>query len=492
MIKITQINNTWLQITGSDNELHFIHRFFNVLKSGSQFSTAYKTNRWDGKISFFKKRDRTIFVGLVNTLIDFCKKQEYKYKVELFNKDDFSISKKELKNFIEMLNIPGKFEEREYQLEYVLQSLNEKRIINLSATGSGKSYMIYLLLRYIRLKIEEHQKILIIVPTAQLSEQLYRDFENYGWKDIQYGCCRIYSGMEKQFNRQVIISTWQSLDKINKEFLKSFLENVRCVIVDEVHKLKGTKLIRGILEEVHNADLRFGFTGTLDFKDKCDQYLFEGLIGGINQFVTTKELQDDGTLSKLEINFYFLNYGKLKYISNYDKELNFIHKHEGRKEFLTNKILSKCENNTLILWGRNREYGKSCFECVQKKYTDKEVYYIDGTIPIEHRMMIIDKMEKQKNIILVASYSTFSTGINLRNLHNIVLWTPIKAKITLLQSIGRGLRIYENKTLKVWDLCDMLFQDGADMNYTLRHGLNRLRSYEKEKFKYFLKKSLIN
>lgn len=487
MIIINQINNTYLQLEGPDEELLKVYKHFNVYTKNYQFNKMYKSNIWDGKIKYFNKKNRTLYSGLLTELKNFLQKKKINYKENLLKTKNYEITKSELQEFIQSLDIPKEFEERNYQLNYILESLSKKRLLNVSITGSGKSFMIYVLIRYLITKIDG--QVILIVPSAYLVEQMYKDFQNYGWKSIKKECSRHYSKTEKDYNKKLIITTWQTLQNIENDKLENLLNNLKCIIIDEVHVLENTKYIKKFLEAAENVELRFGFTGTLKFESDVDKFLFNGLIGESNQFIDYKDLEKINAISTSEIQINMLKHPPV-HLLNYEREKKYIHESDLRKKALLEIQKSSNQKNSLYLFGFQKENGKNLIKYLREFLPERDFYYIDGDIPIPEREIIVQKMENNKNMDIVASYGTFSKGVNLRNIHNIYFWTPLKSYFSIIQSIGRGLRNYKDKHLIVYDLIDII--NTIEFNYSLKQGLARIRYYKQHKFNLEFNKMNIN
>ena len=217
----------------------------------------YRNKYWDGKIRLFSNHTGEIYVGLLDKLIQFCEDHNYTYEFEdneyyglPFQTNDL-ISREGVKDYMYSIckHVP-----RDYQIE-VYDALKHNRKLLISSTASGKSLMIYSIVRYY---VEKKQSILIVVPTTSLVEQMYKDFEDYGW-DVGSFCHKIYAGKERETNSQVIITTWQSIYKLPRKYFERF----SVVIGDEAHQFKSKSLI-SIMTKLSDAKYRFGFTGTLD------------------------------------------------------------------------------------------------------------------------------------------------------------------------------------------------------------------------------------
>jgi superfamily II DNA or RNA helicase len=362
---------------------------------------------------------------------------------------------------------------RDYQIEGVYDALKHNRKLLISPTASGKSLMIYSLVRYY---VERGQKILVVVPTTSLVEQMYKDFEDYSWDASSY-CHKIYSGREKTNNSPVTITTWQSIYKLERGFFEDF----DVVIGDEAHLFKSKSLIQ-IMTKLHHAKYRFGFTGTLD-GTQTHKWVLEGLFGPSYKIIRTSELMEKGHVSKLDIRCLVLKH-KPRIFATYEDEVQFIISHDKRNNFIKNLSLD-LKGNTLILFSRVETHGKPLYELIYNaKKANRKVFFIHGGVDTEERELVREITEREEDAIIIASYGVFSTGINIRNLHNVIFASPSKSRIRNLQSIGRVLRKGKNKTkAMLYDISDDCTYNSRK-NYTLNHLIERIKIYNEEKFNY--------
>jgi len=362
---------------------------------------------------------------------------------------------------------------RDYQVEGVCDALKHNRKLLISPTASGKSLMIYSLVRYY---VNKHEKILLVVPTTSLVEQMYKDFQDYGW-DAETYCHRIYSGKEKTNEFPVTITTWQSVYKLDR----SFFEDYGVIIGDEAHLFKSKSLIE-IMTKLHHAKYRFGFTGTLD-GTQTHKWVLEGLFGPSYKVTRTDELMQQGHLSQLDIQCLVLKHPPQKF-EKYEDEIQYLISHEQRNKFITNLTLD-LKGNTLLLFSRVEAHGAVLFDQINtNKRGDRKVFFIHGGVDTEERELVREITERENSAIIVASYGTFSTGINIRNLHNVIFASPSKSRIRNLQSIGRVLRKGKNKTKAVlYDISDDCTCNSRK-NYTLNHLIERIKIYNEENFNY--------
>jgi len=362
---------------------------------------------------------------------------------------------------------------RKYQIEGVYDALKHNRKLLISPTASGKSLMIYSLVRYY---VDKGQKILLVVPTTSLVEQMYKDFLDYGWDADSY-CHRIYSGKEKSNDASVTITTWQSVYKLER----SFFEEYNVIIGDEAHLFKSKSLIQ-IMTKLHHAKYRFGFTGTLD-GTQTHKWVLEGLFGPSYKVTRTDELMRQGHLSQLDIQCLVLKHSPQKF-ETYEDEIQYLISHDQRNNFIKNLSLD-LKGNTLVLFQRVESHGAVLYEKINNnKGDDRKVFFIHGGVDTEERELVREITERENNAIIVASYGTFSTGINIKNLHNVIFASPSKSRVRNLQSIGRVLRKGKNKVkATLYDISDDC-STKTRRNYTLNHFIERIKIYNEEKFNY--------
>ena len=460
-----------------------ISDYFSFFVPGYKFMPAYKNKVWDGKIKLFNRMTGELSAGLYVYLIKFAAERSYTLDTE---ESDYGLPVPDqlplqsLPDLLADAKLP--FQPRDYQYDAIETALKRSRAILLSPTGSGKSFIIYLIAKYWLQSIADGNasKVLVIVPTTSLVEQMHQDFVDYGQdsRDMH----KIYSGKDKDTDRAIVISTWQSIYKLPKKWFEQF----GMVLGDECHGFK-SKSLSSIMNKATEAKYRYGFTGTLD-GTQTHKLVLEGLFGPVYQVTTTKALQDNETLAALDIKVLLLNYsdnirkefGK----QTYQDEINFIIGNESRNNFIRNLAVSTT-GNTLVLYQRVDAHGKPLYDLINNKVEQgRKVFFVSGDTATSDREAIRKIVEKQSNAIIVASLGTFSTGINIRNLHNIIFASPSKSQIKVLQSIGRGLRQSDNGvTTKLFDVADDLHW-GKRNNFTLMHSAERVKIYDKEQFKY--------
>jgi len=463
-----------------ESEVHIYYELadqFTFEVPGAKFSPAYKKKFWDGKIRLFNINTKEIYVGLLDRVVQFCKDHGYTYEfIESkyyglpFEVND-NISKEGVKDYMTAIS---KYKPRDYQIEGVYDALRHNRKLLISPTASGKSLMIYSIVRYF---VETGKNTLIVVPTTSLVEQMYKDFADYGW-DVGSYCHKIYAGKERETDSQVIITTWQSIYKLPRKYFERF----SVVVGDEAHQFKSKSLI-SIMTKLSDAKYRYGFTGTLD-GTQTHKWVLEGLFGPSYKIIKTEELMKKGHLAKLDINVLLLKHPPNKF-ETFEDEIKYIIGHDRRNKFIKNLALD-LKGNTLILYARVEGHGQPLYEMINNSniIENRNVFFIHGGVDTEDREKVREITEQENNAIIVASYGTFSTGINIKNLHNVIFASPSKSRIRNLQSIGRVLRKGNKKTsATLYDIADDISYKSR-RNYTLNHLIERIKVYNEENFNY--------
>jgi superfamily II DNA or RNA helicase len=487
-MRISKKNEVYLVISDmTDSDKKELTEFFTFEVPGFKFMPMYRSRMWDGKIRLFSPATGEIYVGLLQYIRVFCQKNGIDYILEEGVENERAIVRQVVRDFIRSLKPKsgGKsLKVRDYQIDAVHHCISRNRALIVSPTASGKSLVIYSIIRYYHMM---GLKTLILVPTTSLVEQMYTDFEDYGWSSGTY-CQKVYQGHDRKVTKDVVISTWQSLYKMPKKYFEDF----GCVIGDEAHMFKA-KSLTGIMTKLHSCKYRFGLTGTLD-GCQTHQLVLEGLFGPVEKVITTKKLIDNKSLADLKIKCIILKHENIRERMTYAEELQFLGEHERRNEFLAG-LLMHLPGNTLCLYQLVEKHGKPLHEAVKKIQSEgyfddkmRKIFFIYGKTSTIEREEIRSIVEGETNSITIASYGTFSTGINIRNIHNIVLASPSKSRIRVLQSIGRGLRQGDNKdSVLIFDIADdMTFRKQS--NFTLNHFQKRISIYATEQFNYEITK----
>ena len=485
-ILVRKLNHANLHIECESGTAQELREFFSFFVPGYRFMPAYKNRVWDGKIRLFDANSGELPAGLFYHLEQFANSRKYIVESEKTQygmpHENATVDIQQLTNYIDSLGLP--FRPYTYQLQGIEEGLKRKRAILISPTGSGKSLIIYVLVKYwlhlltSGLKYPKGGRVLVIVPTTGLVEQMFGDFKSYG--QDERGMHRIYSGKDKTFDAAICISTWQSIYKLPKMWYDQF----GMIIGDECHGFK-SKSLMNIMNKATEAAYRFGTTGTLD-GTQTHELVLQGLFGPIHRVTSTKQLQDDNTLAQLHIKRIVLDYGEKERLDfgprPYMDEIDYIVTNTKRNKFIRNLAIDQ-KGNTLVLYNYVDKHGKPLFDLITDKADEeRKVFFVSGKTDTADREAIRGIVEKQKNAIIVASLGTFSTGINIKNLHNIIFASPSKSQIRVLQSIGRGLRKSENnEATTLYDITDDLSWKGRK-NFAFIHSEERVKIYEKEKF----------
>lgn len=492
------------------------------------FTPAFKNHFWDGKIKLLDLKTRLLSLGLHSHVADYCKDNDYKvvYNDPIDVEAPFSVE--EFKRMLNSLKLSTMTEEGrveiipyDFQEKAVIHAIQANRSLILSPTASGKSLILYIYIRYYLAKLNPKSKILIIVPTTNLVQQLYTDFEDYAAKinwNVESNCHMIFDGAEKYTNKRVIISTWQALavkrrlpkeirDEMTKFQIKKWNKAAPYILKDDyfkqfevvcgdeahLHAQEDSGQLTEIMSKLINAKYRIGTTGTL--KDtKIHHLILEGIFGKVYQTTTTREMMDRKQAAELVIKCLQLQYPdterKKMRKATYPEEMDFLLAHTVRNAFIRNLALS-LDGNTLVLFERVETHGKILHELIAEKISeDRKLFYVHGKTKTIDRNLVRKIVETELNAIMVCSFGTFSTGVSIRNINNIIFASPTKAKIRVLQSIGRGLRLSKRKFMvTLFDISDDLSYWNKNRtevrdNYSLQHFTERVNFYNAEDFFY--------
>lgn len=461
---VSKVNEVFMRVDCDDGLARDLYDFFSFTVPGAKFMPSVKNRYWDGKVRLFSLKTKRIYIGLLPYVDEFCRERGYEFDGitdVIGEKTDIKFDLK--KYFMKEYNLP--FEPRDYQMEAVETTIKYGRQLLLSPTASGKSLIIYLLARWY------NKKTVIIVPTTSLVEQMTKDFIDYGYTEP---VCKIYSGQEV-FDAPITVTTWQSFAKAPKDVLDSF----DVVIGDEAHLFKATTL-KGILEKMKTTAIRVGTTGTLDGSE-VHRLQLEGLFGPVKKVITSSQLIEEGTIAKIDIDCIILKHQKCHKMS-YQEEMDYLVSNQERNHFITN-LVANLRGNTLVLFQYIEKHGQPLWEMFNPRIQGT-LHYVHGETDVEDRESVREIVERSDDNVILASYGTFSTGINIKRIDNIVFASPSKSRIRNLQSIGRGLRKADGKdSMRLFDIADDLQCD----NYTLAHLKERINIYSEENFPYEIK-----
>lgn len=485
MISIEKISEVYIRVYTDQSIAQELSDFFTFEVPGARFTPQYKAKIWDGKIRLYDLHRKTLYVGLLKYVQDFAERNEYPITYLNQVTNTTSIDTETVKKFAEFLKPCSRGEPiqiRDYQIEAVTKAINDERTLLLSPTASGKSFIIYTLMRY---HLEHGRKCIIVVPTTSLVEQMYSDFVDYSsgnsWK-VSSNCQKLYSGFTKEVTSNVLITTWQSIYKQPA----SWFENFDVIFGDEAHQFKA-KSLGQVMEKTSKARYRIGTTGTID-NSKVHKLVLEGLFGPVYKVTTTKQLMDTNQVANLKITALVMKYNeeirKLVSKADYQTEMKFIISHDKRNKFIRNLALN-CEGNTLVLFQQVEKHGKILHKLIEEKAAEgRHIFFIYGGTDTEIREQVRKIMDKENDAIVIASYGVYSTGINIPSIENVIFASPSKSKIRNLQSIGRGLRLKNGKThCNLYDISDDLCYKSYK-NHTIKHLAERLKIYSEEQFKY--------
>ncbi len=485
ILNVEQKNAVHLVVTGDSGVRMELSEYFSFKPQGYQFSPAYKNRMWDGTIRLYQPLKPVLYVGLFPRLRKFCEERGYQLDAPDHLMNGETVPEDYGHELAAELKVPFKL--RDYQNSYIVDAIKDGRSLSLSPTSSGKSLIIYLIMQHYA-QAYEH-RTLIIVPTISLVHQMAGDFVEYGFDGNMIH--KIQGGAEKNTDKPVVVSTWQSLMKQPKDWFNQF--NV--VLGDEAHTFQA-KSLQKIMESLSQCYYRHGFTGTLKSEEsKTHRLVLEGCFGSVRKHVTTKDLIDQGTVADFNIkaivlshdkparkNFY-TEFKKIKEAQKrYPAEREYLVNHHKRNMFIRNLLWSLEGQNNLVLFDLVEKHGKILEPLLQKD--DRQLHFIYGATKGEERERIRHMIEndpiKQHNIL--ASYGVFSTGVNLKKLDNVIFASGSKSEIKVLQSIGRTLRKGNGADkATLYDITDDLTH-GSFENYTLQHFKKRIDIYGTEEF----------
>ncbi|MGL4523041.1 MAG: DEAD/DEAH box helicase family protein [Bacilli bacterium] len=483
---------SFVKVEADYNIICEMRDYFSFEVDGYKFNPRFRAGFWDGKIRLMEL-DGTLPVGLVSMAKMFASNMDYEISIDPRLDVKPQLTRSEFDQWVGSLDIYAgntKIDPHWYQGDSVFHAINKRRATLNLPTSAGKSLIQALLSRWFLENYES--KVLVIVPTTSLVNQMQDDFVDYRLFPRQ--AIGLMGGGKKNFcspDSVVVVSTWQTAVKQSPEWFKQF----GMLLVDECHLSTG-KSISTLVKNMRHCEYKFGLSGSLkDGKANVLQYI--GMFGDVFRPVDTAKLMEDGQVAQLEVKSVMIKYPDeecAKYSSlDYAQEIKVITNHKKRNLWvcaLAQKLAQRDENVLLLF--KHTAHGKMMYDHLKAKYGDK-VHYISGETKSETRVALRGTAENDTGLIIVASYGVLSTGVSIKRLHHLIFSHPIKSKVTVLQSIGRVLRKHGTKTEAiVWDLCDILAQrtkTGAKnpykkINYAFKHALERIKRYNEEKFSY--------
>ena len=487
-------NKQFLRVDeASEMEVEQLNITFNRRIESWRFHPLVKKGLWDGYISYIKD-DKWIPAGLWREVMTMCKQYKYELKLNgvtrLF---DTSIKAADFEAWAMDFFDGSEIQPRDYQIEAAYNILKFRNCLSELATSAGKTLISFMAVAYL-LEKQKAGRILFIVPNVSLVVQASEDFMDYNWRNqVNIKVQQIYSGQKIRPGRNVVIGTYQSLVKKDKEYFEQF----DAVIVDETHKAK-SQSIKTILQKCTGANYKFGLSGTIPKANTLDRLTPMAYTGPVITEVSANFLQNEGHIAGCKVKVIKMDYAaeatknafremsQNRYESKdvYKFESNYVIQSPGRLAFICN-IISRVKGNSLVLFHRI-EHGKKIYEKLRQE-SDKNVYYVDGNTDKDIREEYKKKMEAGAEVVIVASYGTFSTGISINKIHNIFFTESFKSEVIIRQSIGRGLRKHKSKTaVNIIDFVDDLSSPDWD-NYLIRHSKARQKIYREQKFPFEVK-----
>jgi superfamily II DNA or RNA helicase len=494
-MKITLTENKqFLRVDeASEMEVEQLNISLNRRIENWRFHPLVKKGLWDGYISYIKD-DKWIPSGLWREVMSICK--DYKFDLEIdgvMRMFDTAIKQEDFTEWAEAYFEGNEISPRDYQIEAAFNILKFRNCLSELATSAGKTLISFMAVSYL-LEKEKAGRILFIVPNVSLVVQASEDFMDYNWRNqTNIKIQQIYSGQKIRPGRNVVIGTYQSLVKKDKEYFQQF----DAVIIDETHKAK-SQSIKTILSKCTSANYRFGLSGTIPKPNTLDRLTLMAYTGPVITEVSANFLQNEGHIAGCKVKVIKMDYApeatknafremsQNRYESKdvYKFESNYVIQSPGRLAFICN-IISRVKGNSLVLFHRI-EHGKKIYEKLRQD-SNKSVYYVDGNTDKDIREEYKKKMEAGVEVVIVASYGTFSTGISINKIHNIFFTESFKSEVIIRQSIGRGLRKHKSKdSVNIIDFVDDLSSPDWD-NYLIRHAKARQKIYREQKFPFEVK-----
>ena len=492
-MELTLSDNKKFLIINSCTELEYEQLKTSLTKKieGWRFHPLVKKGVWDGNITFLKKNK--IPAGLWKEIVDICKEYDFQLSLngvtKIFDQD---LSEDSFRAWVDdFFKQHSELKPREYQIDAAFKILKYRRCLAELATSAGKTLISFMVIAYM-MEVLGKKRILMIVPNVSLVIQATGDFEEYNMGRVPIRVQQIYSGAKLRSSSNIVVGTYQSLTKKEEDYFEQF----DAVLVDETHKAKANS-IQSIMDKCWHCDYRFGLSGTIPKRGTVNRLSLMSAMGPLVTQVKANFLQEEGFISNCKVLQFHMDYAtdsqkeSFAFLSRnprdrkklFDLERNFINQHERRLKFVTG-VIGKCKGNSLVLFHKIT-YGEAIYQKLRET-TDKKIYYVDGSISSDLREDFKARMEKGDDIIIVASYGTFSTGISIKKIHNIFFTESFKSEVIIRQSIGRGLRKHHTKdTVKIYDFIDDFRwkdNDGDWTNYTYRHGIERRKIYREEKF----------
>lgn len=504
---IQKVDETWIKIlTDKSIELDIQEHF--SFKSNNEYDPRIAKGQWDGVIRLYNRQTKKLYFGLLLELLQYLTTMNFSYDIDSAllpsndQLDDEDID--ELINFIDPHCNGSKIVPYDYQRDAFKYMMNMSRTVCLAATSAGKSLIIYLALRaYLLMPEFKGKHIFISVPSIALVEQLFSDFDDYSnkpnrdWNPVHY-IQKVSGKYTKEITKPVVITTWQSMQNLPLWIY----EDIGGIFVDEAHSASAS-VLGNIIKNCTKSIFRHGLTGSLN-NFEADVLVIQGLLGPKKKFVTAKELIDQNRASKLLIHASIIEYPeekcqelhtikhdiKEKYKNNpykkkqigmmsWNAELDFLNEMEERRKLICD-FVHTVKGNSIILFDRVENFGIPLYGMYKAIYPDETCFLIVGDVSGDAREKIRNCLEQYDNAKIFASFGTMKQGVSIKKLHNAFLLTSGKAKIKIIQTLGRLMRLHKTKQhALVFDMIDDLTYQKSP-NISLNHAKDRIKLYHTE------------
>lgn len=502
-------NHSYGKLEGDYPTIMELWEQFSFYVPGYRFMPSYERGTWDGKIRLVNISTREFPVGLIGTLIEWCKTNEIEYTVD----PQLISTVGSTEPVLEFLNNQRFFSKgteifpRDDQKYAIIRAITEKRCINICPTSFGKSLCIFAQALW---HINNGRKVIIVVPSVNLVRQFANDIIDYctdenGITHRLPVMQQIFAGQSKDIDPEtnICITTWQSIYNLDKSWINQF----DCIILDEAHK-GSAKCIKEVFDTAETVEYRTGWTGSLKSSSITGMQA-EALIGPIKVITDTAALMDAGVVADLTIQMVRFNYDTemVKQLKDYfdikrkttgkptyTDEIKFLETNVQRNTTIV-KMAGMFKNTGLLLY-THQAHGKELYRIARSMFPSKNIYKIDGSAVIRNdtRYKTYEELksviENEEDAILICSFGVFSTGVSIKNINYIFFTVPIKSYVRTIQSIGRGLRVSKSKTkVMLIDIVDDLCgrtktgKKGKE-NYAYKHFKERFNMYAEQKFKY--------
>lgn len=453
-------------------------KMFEYEKPGARYLPSVRLGRWNGKISYFSIGGAT-YINLLPEILPLLDQAGYDIEMDdqRTYQQTFNFTQVSANTFSKYTWPKGHpkggqpIELRDYQVEVINRFLENPQSIQEVATGAGKTITTAAL----SYSIEHYGRSIVIVPNKSLVTQTEEDYRNVG---LDVG---VYFGDRKEWGKKHTICTWQSLNNLlkltqSKEAectIQEFIEDVVCIMVDEVHMAKADALktlLTGVFSQV---PIRWGLTGTIP-KAKYEAQALYVSLGNVIGKLSASELQDKGVLAQCHVNIVQLQ-DHVEF-TNYQSELKHLLEDKLRLDTIAELILKiKDSGNTLILVDRVMA-GKELVDRLPN------AVFVSGETKLTERKEEYDEVATSSDKIIVATYGVAAVGINIPRIFNLVLLEPGKSFVRVIQSIGRGIRKAEDKDfVQIWDIT-------SSCKFAKRHLTQRKAFYKEANYPFDMEK----